>query len=179
MRRTSIPSGVAVPAVLPVLAASVVLGGCTPDPGVDRRDEVGRLVSSWSEADHAELGDLDRTRPALVLDAEDLDDVTSRWPDDVTLDGLDVDLDAPVLVVGAWARCTESSRVVVDDDRTTLTLQVVDPQEQVACGWSPVRLEVWEISRSELGDGTPRLTGYGRGQAAGGGQVRCPEPARC
>lgn len=162
-----------------VLVTTVVLGGCALDPGVDRRDEVGELLSSWSEADHAELGDLDRTRPVLVVDDDDLDDVTAGWPAGVSLDGLDVDLEASVLVVGAWARCTESSRVVVDDDRTTLTLQVVDPREQIACGWSPVRLEVWEVARSELGDGALRLTGYGRAQAAGGGRVRCPEPARC
>ncbi len=168
------------PALLVAPVAAVVLvAGCALTPGLDRRDDVGSLLAAWSEADDDAVGDVDRQRPRLVEDDAALAALRADLPRSLDRSALDVDLTSRVLVVGAWTRCQETARVVVADDRTTLTFQVVDPEDDVACDWSPVQLEVWEVDRSDLGAGDLRLTGYGHGRHAGGGRVTCPEPDRC
>ncbi len=163
-----------------LLAAALLAAACTPTSEPERREEVGAVLVSWSEADHEELGEVDRSGPLLVEDEATLDDVVAGWPDTLDTAALDdVDLDASVLVVDAWPRCQQWSRLLVDADRTTLTVQVVEPRELVSCAWSPVRLDVWQVDRSDLGDGGLRLTGRVYGQDAGGGRVTCPDPDRC
>lgn len=141
-----------------VLTLGLTLGGCSPW-GAPGAEPVGAPIASWSEAE-AEVEGLsavaDSLTPAglLIVDDAARDAFVATLPHDV--DGSVVeraDLDASVLVVGAYPRCMELGQVFLDEGAARLWFEaaVAPEDEGVACEWSPLTVEAWAVPHDALG----------------------------
>lgn len=132
----------------------IVLAACLAGCGDDGSEGVGTYLLGWSEAhDDADAVRRFEGEPRLVEDEADLAGVVElASPELATDDLVDADLTKVVLVVGAYPRCDEGSRVEVADDGATLRFVVTkpDPDNPVECAWSPLQVDIWAMPRDGL-----------------------------
>ena len=112
------------------------------------------LVISWSEGDHRDLGRApgDPTlRTRLVDTGEERDEILSALPPSIPssersrIEG--IDLARQVIVLGVYAKCTETSHLTLEEDALRF---VVERDEDTYCGWAPLQVEVWSVDRTDL-----------------------------
>ena len=142
-----------------LVALGVVLSACgvagigssDPDPDATR-------LAAWSEAtaiDQAQREEWHdpQLRTRLVDTDEEREDAITTLPSSVPTAEVArvraVGLDESVLVIAVFNRCTETSRLVLDDGALRL---VIDRDEGSVCGWAPVQVEAWSASRANLPD---------------------------
>jgi hypothetical protein len=159
--------------VVAVLVAAGLSAGCdlpgrwTGDgPGHGGR-EVGEHVARWTEADSGEewTSEVRQRDPVLLATQAERDTWVATLPtaadhDAVAAELAGVDLDEHVLVVGAYDRCTESSRVRLrtGDDGPVLRFEVWTDEPDTLCAWSPATLDAWAVPVSETDGVVPQLS---------------------
>lgn len=138
---------------LVLLAPVASLAGCgDPDAPPDGAKEVGSRVARWSQGDHDRLSERygDRSDGTVTTDAE-REELLAALPDGRESAAVRaVDLEADLLVVGSYGRCMERSRVLAEDDEVWLDVHVPEEDRQTSCGWAPLQVEVWEVSREDV-----------------------------
>lgn len=141
---------------LTTLAGCSLLNWVGKEDGGHDTEQVGSLVTSWSQAEH-ELTDLQTlAAPGTTLLLTD-DAERDAWLDKLpkAADGAavaEVDLSKNLLVVGGYHKCMEQGRVVPEPDRATVrfTTYVAPQDRNTNCAWSPYTVEVWQVPLSEL-----------------------------
>lgn len=144
-----------------VLGAVLTLGGCGPR-SEQGPEPVGEPIASWSEATVAVEGlsaVADSLTPAglLLVDDAERDAFVAGLPGDVDGSAVErADLDAHVLVVGAYPRCMERGQVFLDEGSEGSARlwfeDVVAPEDEgTLCDWSPLTVEVWAVPHDALG----------------------------
>jgi len=124
---------------------------------------VGEQVVVWSEGDSSIDGETLRkvksdARATLLRDDAERDAFVDSLPADLDQGELgSIDLDANLLVVGAYPKCMEEAEVLTDGAHTSVWFHVYVPEsdEDVMCAWSPHTVEVWKVSLADLGDADP------------------------
>ncbi len=142
---------------LTALAGCSLINWVSKDDGTDQaEDQVGSLVTSWSQAEH-ELTDLQALAAPddtlLLTDDAERDAWLDKLPK--TADAApvaEVDLSKNLLVVGGYHKCMEQGRVVPEPDRATVrfTTYIAPEDRNTNCAWSPYTVEVWQVPLSEL-----------------------------
>lgn len=146
---------------LAVLSVLVVSGCRVPqwmDPGSTLTDpeQVGSMLTLWYQGepeDEVILQELDAVElPILMRSDTDREAFLKRLsrvtlePDDLAaIRGVDLDLN--VLVVGRYGDCAAESAVEFDD---TVLRFTVTREENVNCGWTPTKVEIWQVPLAEL-----------------------------
>jgi hypothetical protein len=148
MRRTATPAIACL-----VILASLLVAGCAI---IDGKDQVGRLIASWSQGDFREIETI-APEGTLVLDDDGArTDYLQRVPDDAldTEAVRQADLSSGFLVLGAYNKCMDRSRVWMDDRRTAVWFEDYVPREDrnTACAWAPLTIDVWLVPGSELAE---------------------------
>ncbi|SDT08931.1 hypothetical protein [Microlunatus soli] len=138
------------PRLTAVLLLLAMTAGCAL---VDGRSEVGRLLTSWSQADDQRITTVSIDGTVVLADDADRQRFLDRLPDELDRSAVEAaDLDSGFLVLGGYGKCMQRSRVWMDTDRTAVWFEVYVPRklEGVNCGWSPFTIDVWLVPREEL-----------------------------
>lgn len=136
------------------IATILTLAGCGVGPFA-QTEPLSRRVVTWSQADHPDLKANDKVHPALrthlVATTEDRDDLLSDLPASIPEDDRRqveaIDLEAQVIVLGVYGKCTETSHLTLDEKFLRF---VVERDVDVNCGWAPTQVEVWSVDRTDL-----------------------------
>lgn len=122
-----------------------------PTDSPDGDGRLGELVVSWSEADHAGLGDIEPrlTSRLLASDAERAAYLAKLPAGIDTSEAEAVDLEESVIVAGAYGRCMEQGRVLGDPLRFEVYVAAED--QDTSCVWAPLEVEIWEVPREDVG----------------------------
>lgn len=153
--RTMIATVCAVTTLTTLAGCSLLTWVSKEDSGHDT-EQVGSLVSSWSQAEHEISGLKALTDDTTVLTTEAERDA---WLAEVpkTFDSApvaEVDLSKNLLVVGGYSTCMEEGRVLTDPDKTGVwfTTYIAPEDRNTNCDWSPYTVEVWRVPLGEVGD---------------------------
>ena len=139
-----------------VLAALMLVSGCGVVTGwVEGKVRVGRLLTSWSQADYRDIGRIAPEGSVVVATEEQRAEWLDRLPEELDGTGMaEADLRESFLVLGSYGKCMEESRVWMDRRRTAVWLEDYVPRADrgTLCGWSPLTIDVWQVPRSALRD---------------------------
>lgn len=152
--------------VLGGVALALRLGGNdgpgTGDGSQDDWRDVGTVVTTWSEADEASWASwLTRLlEPRLVTTEKERTALLARVPDAVPgrAEIRAVDLDEQVLLAGGLGKCNEEGVAQASGSTVRYEIRTIGDWD---CDWAPLTVEVWQIDRADLGDGTVRTAGAG------------------
>lgn len=140
-----------------LVALGVVLSACGA-AGIGSSDPDATRLTAWSEATATDQTQREewhdpQLRTRLVDTDEEREDAITALPSSVPTAEVArvraVGLDESVLVIAVYAKCTETSRLVLDDGVLRL---VIDRDEGSVCGWAPVQVEAWSVPRENLPD---------------------------
>lgn len=136
---------------LTTLAGCSLLNWVGKDDTDQAEDQVGSLVTRWSQTDY-DSRDLQAvaTEDALLLtDETERDAWLTTLPKSLDAAPVaDVDLSENLLVVGGYHRCMEQGRVLTDPVR--FTTYIAPEDRNTNCAWSPYTVEVWQVPLSEI-----------------------------
>ncbi|MEO7269750.1 MAG: hypothetical protein ABIW49_11150 [Knoellia sp.] len=112
------------------------------------------LVISWSEGDHRDLRqapDHPRLSTRLLDTAEKRDEFLAALPASIPSAERShvqaIDLASQIIVLGVYGKCSETSHLTLDG---RVLRFVVERDEDVACAWAPMQVEVWSVARTNL-----------------------------
>lgn len=136
--------------VVATLAATLLLSSCVDDPA----PRLPAVVTAVSEQQDAEVRAAVNARetPFVLVDDAALDEWLALLPSSVAevFDVARPDFTTHVAVVGSFPRCTEESLLAhVGDGR--LTYDIIDPEPNTNCAWSPLLLELHVVALDDLG----------------------------
>lgn len=154
-------------AVLVAAAVTAVAGaGCDSESADEAPVAVGTLVASWSEAAHDPvlLEAIAGRNPAdavLITQDSELNELLAGLDPSLddppgTLERLAaVDLTEHVLVAGAYPRCADAGSVVSAGGRVWFQVTANDEDGPIACAWSPLEVEIWQVPLADVGGEVP------------------------
>lgn len=132
------------------LAATLLLSACVDDPG----PRLPAAITAVSEQQDREVrASVDaRSTPFVLADDAALDEWLALLPASVSavFDAARPDFTTHVAVVGSFPRCTEES-VLSHAGYGHLTYDIVDPEPNTNCAWSPLLLELHVVALADLG----------------------------
>jgi len=136
-----------------VMIMVLLASGCTV---FDGKEQLGTLLTSWSQGDYADIETVAPKGTLVLADDADRDAFLAGVLDE----GVDTDpvaradLRHSFLVLGAYAKCMQQSRVWMDDRRTAVWFEdyVAREDRNTACAWSPITIDIWQLPRSDLGE---------------------------
>lgn len=171
------------PSTLVSVVILLLLGACSqdgqvgaPEPGPSQT-AVGSLVITVDERALPRDVLKDATDGgAVLLTTQDERDLLATTLSRATIE--DVDLSTHVIVAGSYARCTETSSVLLDADREPpgLTFSVHDPEPKVDCAASPLTVDVWTVPLAQTGGRAPDLLGSTPSGPSASGGSDAPDP---
>lgn len=131
------------------------LAGCSLLTWVskDSGEQVGSLVTSWSQAEleFSELKALTDDDTTLLTTEAERDAWLAEVPKTVdSAPVAEVDLSENLLVVGGYSKCMEQGRVLTDPVRFTTYIEPED--RNTNCAAAPYTVEVWQVPLSEIED---------------------------
>jgi len=139
-----------------LVALSVVVSSCGV-AGIGASDPDATRLTSWSESTAHSRAERDewhdpQLRTRLVDTDEEREETIATLPSSVPTTEVErvraVGLDESVIVLAVFAKCDETSRLVLDGGILRLVIESGDAK----CAWAPVQVEAWSMPRENLPD---------------------------